>query len=283
MRRLGLMFAATISMITVCPPATAATISWLPGTNVYACSSVSGARAQSCVPIRTNDTAEPLLNVLPGGFLTVYDASWIEETGKGYRLCVLNRGNAACERLSMPHLGNAKLAMTTDLSGIGQLTIGFFTPEDTRSADKMARKAIGRAFLDAYMEARDRLIKSQSFFTIPTKVAGTILIDTQGLVDGEGCEVESLCGTIGGGSGGGGGGGGGGGSFGGTPDGPGAANPTWFPWGLGAFAMNPVCAARCTGIYDAAAVYCRMVPLPQGRAICWAAAATQYGACLALC
>jgi hypothetical protein len=51
---------------------------------------------------------------------------------------------------------------------------------------------------------------------------------------------------------------------------------------FGLFADN-ACQQACTSGYGVAVGRCNLLPLPQARAICFAAATAAYGACLAAC
>lgn len=51
---------------------------------------------------------------------------------------------------------------------------------------------------------------------------------------------------------------------------------------LGLLADN-ACQKACTSTYGVSVGYCNRLPLPQARAICFAAATAAYGTCLALC
>lgn len=230
---------------------------WVSGSGINICSAGKNVPL-TCVLKEMPKKVGKATSVVSGNFLPQAGASWLVQSNQGSNLCAVDLGK---NRLFCRKIQTANLQGLT-ITGSEIASNGMVLPQLTFSNQleltKDVELTLKNNFLLAFNEARETLLKSL----------------TSSLDDSEDCSIEtaSLCNENT------------------EPEGDNtivedttndkAVNSLSLP---STSAINSACTNACTAAYDSTSATCRRISNSRARAVCWAAAATAYGICLARC
>lgn len=233
---------------------------WVSGSGINICSAESD-KPLSCVLKEMPKKVGKVTSVVSGNFVPQAGASWLVQSNQGSNLCAIdaNKNRLLCGKIQTANLQGLTITgseTTSDGLALPQLKFS-----NQLNLSKDIELILKSNFLLAFKEAKEKIQKSltesvddSENYDVETTSESKTELEVE--VEDYNAIFEDVINDN---------------AF---------ANGAQFP---STTKINSACSDACTAAYNRTSGVCRGMGNPRARAICWAAAATAYGVCLARC